>query len=92
LTREQQQQALGQTQAWIPLDEFIWKGMQPVQHSARLTMEGKGMPVLSNEADRTFEIGSKNRVMDRFEDHIMLLISETGATMQFGKQIGHGLL
>ncbi len=91
MTCEHQQHCLGQTQAGVPLDEFVWKGMQPVQHRVRLTTEGQGVPVLFKQADHAFEIGSKNRMMHRFEDQVMLLVPGTGATMQLGKQGGHGL-
>src|SRR6266487_5420405 len=72
-------------------DETVWKRMQPVQHRVSLATEGKRVRVLFNQADRTFEIRRKPRMMHRVDDQVMLLVPGTGATMQFGNEGGFGL-
>ena len=59
-------QGLGKAQAWVRPDEFVWQGMQPVQHRVRLSTQGKRVRVLFNQADHVFDIGSKPRMMHSF--------------------------
>ncbi|HEX6108661.1 MAG TPA: hypothetical protein VFZ02_04550, partial [Ktedonobacteraceae bacterium] len=92
LAGEHQQHGLGKTQAWMRPDESIWQGLQPVQHCVSLATQGKRVRVLFNQADHALDIGSKPRVMHRFDDQVMLLVPGTGATMQFRNEGGRRLV